>query len=106
MKILLTCASGMSTSLLRNSILEECKKREGNFEVWEVPAGKLEENIDKADVVLLGPQIRYRLSEFKKLGQKNNTPVEVINSQHYGTMDGKKILEFAIKIKEGFNNDK
>ena len=75
-KILLVCCAGMSTSLLPNEFGQE-----------------------PADVILVGPQIRYLLNNIKK--EVNNTvPVELIDMRIYGMMDGEKVLNQALNALE------
>lgn len=103
MNILLSCASGMSTSLLAEEMKKAAEKEGLELKVWEVPVLRIKDHLDNVDVILIGPQIRYRLSELKKMGAERNIPVEVINSIDYGTMNGKKIIEFAMKLNKGGN---
>ena len=64
MKVLLICSAGMSTSLLVNNML---KFADAGDVVDALPFGELEEKIDNYDVVLLGPQIRFKLKEVEKI---------------------------------------
>ena len=43
----------------------------------------------KADIILLGPQVRYLKSRIEERAE--GKPVEVIDMMAYGTMDGKKV---------------
>ena len=52
--------------------------------------------ITEADIILLGPQIRYELDNVKKVA--GTTPVEAINMMDYGMMNGKKVLEHALSV--------
>jgi Phosphotransferase system cellobiose-specific component IIB len=63
-----------------------------------VAVDQVETEIETADVVLLGPQIRYMLPKIKRLGEQKNVPVAMIDSIQYGMMDGEKILEQAEKL--------
>lgn len=67
------------------------------------PEAELEKHLDEADVVLLGPQIRYALKRSKQLCDPRKIPVAVINSIDYGMMDGKKVLEEALSMIEKQN---
>jgi len=90
MNILLVCSAGMSTSLLVSK-MEKTAAEEGiEAKIWAVPANEADANFDEADIVLLGPQVRYMLSKFEKETEK---PVRVIDMLHYGKMDGKAVLD-------------
>ncbi len=47
-----------------------------------------------------GPQIRYKLAAAKKICDPKGVPVDVIPMVDYGTMNGKKVMEFALKLAE------
>ncbi len=100
MNILLCCAAGMSTSLLVQKMEKEAKNMGIDAKIWAVSVGSVEEHIKNADVLLVGPQIRFKLPELKKLGEANGIPVEMINPADYGMMNGKKVIEFAFSLKK------
>lgn len=98
MNILLCCAAGMSTSLLVTK-MEKAAEAEGiNCNIVAVSADAIRQHLERADVLLVGPQVRYMLPQLKKLGQEKGIPVEVINPVHYGTCNGAEVLKFARKI--------
>lgn len=98
-KILLCCAAGMSTSILVKKMLEEAKNQNEEFKIWAAPVEELETNLkEELSVVLLGPQIKYKLNEVHKVCDEKKVPCDVINMMDYGTMNGKKVLEFAINL--------
>jgi len=51
--------------------------------------------IPTADVVLLGPQVRFNLKAFK--AQYPHVKIELIDMVQYGTMNGKAVFDFAKK---------
>lgn len=98
-KILLCCAAGMSTSLLVSKMQQAAKDLELESKIWAVSVEELGNNIKEGvDVVLLGPQIRYKLNDVKKICGEQNIPSEVINMVDYGSMNGKKVLDFALNL--------
>ena len=86
--ILLVCNAGMSTSML-------VQKMQATIQAKSVTDAANE--IDKADVLLLGPQVGYQKSEMEKLAD-GRIPVEVIDMRDYGTMNGKKVLAHALEL--------
>ncbi|WP_244262346.1 PTS sugar transporter subunit IIB [Thermoanaerobacter wiegelii] len=66
MRIVLVCAAGLSTGLLVEAIKKAASKRGLDISVEAVGVERLETKINNADVVLLGPQIRFREEEIKK----------------------------------------
>ena len=97
-KIMLACSAGMSTSLLVTKM--EAAAREQNIEaqIWAIPESNLSQEITKCDVVLLGPQVRYVLNKALEIAKPHNIPVEDINMMHYGTCNGKAVLDRAIEL--------
>lgn len=92
MKILLICAAGMSTSLLTNSM----KKNADPGDVIDaLPASDIDAVITNYDVILLGPQIRYKLAEIEAKAKPLGKPVGVVDMRAYGTMDGKAAMAQA-----------
>lgn len=93
--ILLCCSAGMSTSMLVKKMRQVAEEKGVEAEIWAIPKAELEENKDKADVILIGPQIRYAINDVKKTAGLDK-PVDVIDIRDYGTMNGKKVLDFAL----------
>lgn len=75
------------------------KKKSIHACIWAVGDSLAKENVDKADVILLGPQIRYALTKIKNL-VNDEKPVSCIDMKDYGKMDGEKILDFALNLIE------
>lgn len=92
MKILLICSAGMSTSLLVNNM----KKFAADGDVVDaLPFGELSAKIDEYDVILLGPQIRFKLDEVRQIAAEHGKPADVIDMRVYGMMDGKAAMAQA-----------
>ncbi|MGC5328899.1 PTS sugar transporter subunit IIB [Brevibacillus sp. SYSU BS000544] len=100
MNILLCCNAGMSTSLLVQKMEHAAKEKGITVRIWAVSADEVKKNIDQADVLLLGPQVRYKLTDLKKEGDARGIPVDVIKTVDYGTLNGKNVLEFALSLKK------
>ncbi|TDW16527.1 PTS system cellobiose-specific IIB component [Breznakia blatticola] len=90
-KIVLVCAAGMSTSLLVEKIKKAAEMKGLDYEVSAHPVAQVVEKASGADVILLGPQVRFQLNKVKDLLPK--IPVEAIDMAAYGTMDGDKVIE-------------
>lgn len=100
MKILLVCASGMSTSLLVTKMQKESKDSGSNDDILACSADQLEEFIDNCEVVLIGPQIRHKAKSIGEIAAEKNKGFAIIESVSYGMVDGKKVLEQAYKFKK------
>ncbi|WP_332634659.1 PTS sugar transporter subunit IIB [Halalkalibacter flavus] len=101
MNILLCCAAGMSTSLLVTKMEAVAKEQGIEAKIWAVPGDAVKNHIDQADVLLLGPQVRYMLAQLKQLGDEKGIPVDVINTVHYGTCNGAEVVMHSINLING-----
>lgn len=93
--ILLVCSAGMSTSMLVKKMQDAAGAKGVEATIWAVGDSDSTEEVKKADIVLLGPQVRYLE---KKMKEKVNDriPVAVIDMMAYGTMNGEKVLDQAL----------
>lgn len=98
MRILLVCSAGMSTSLLVTKMEKAAKEQGKDYKIWAVPEAEAGNHIPEADVVLIGPQMRFWKKEAEKLASPQGIPVDVISTIDYGMNDGPKVLEFAEKL--------
>ncbi len=100
MKILLACCSGMSTSLVVNKMKDAAKKDGRDDEIWAVGQGQVDAELPKADVLLIGPQMRMMKKKMEAKGKELGIPVDIIPPVLYGRCDGQKILDLATKLVE------
>ncbi|AGB19977.1 PTS sugar transporter subunit IIB [Thermoanaerobacterium thermosaccharolyticum] len=98
MKILLICSSGMSSSLLAKKIKKAADDKGIDAEVWAVSTDALDNNLPNADIVLLGPQIRFMQKKISEVASVYNVPVDVIDAKDYGMCNGANVLEKALKL--------
>ncbi|NPC94590.1 PTS sugar transporter subunit IIB [Bacillus sp. WMMC1349] len=98
MNILLACAAGMSTSLLVTKMEKSAEVQGKDHTIWAVSGDEVKQHLDKADVLLIGPQVRYLLPRLRKLGEAKGVPVDVINPVDYGTCNGAEVLKAAEQL--------
>ena len=96
MNVLLLCSQGMSTGMLCDRIAAAAKEDGCDLTIWAASEIKAREHVGKADIILLGPQIRYLKNRITAIAE--GKPVEVIDMMAYGTMDGKKFYSDIKKI--------
>ena len=96
-KIILACAGGFSTSLLVSKMQRAAEKKGIDVEIEAIAETNVE-NYSDMDILLLGPQIGHRLSILEK---EVKCPVMTIDQYDYGTMNGEKVLEFALQTIKG-----
>lgn len=97
-KIVLLCAAGMSTSALVRKMQDAAKAEGYECDISAHPVAEAS-SFAGADMILLGPQVRYRLAEVQK--QLPGMKVEVIDMKDYGMMNGKAVLDHVRKVLEG-----
>ena len=98
--ILLVCNAGMSTSLLIEKIEKAGAEQAIEATVDARPVDDLKKNhLADKDVVLLGPQVRFKEKQVKEMVE-GKIPVSIIDMSAYGTMNGVKVLQQAISLVE------
>jgi len=100
-KILLACSSGMSTSLLVEKMKAHARSIGVEAEIWAVGQEQAKQEMAKADVVLIGPQMSFLKGDLQKEAAKYGISVEVINMVAYGMADGKAAYEQAVALLGG-----
>ena len=102
MRIMLACAAGMSTSLLVTKMEKAAAEAGTEAKIWAVPEAEVEKNVGEIDILLVGPQIRFKAKEFEKLAA-GRFPVHIIDMRDYGTMNGAKVFNTAMEVYNNFN---
>ncbi|PWC13902.1 PTS sugar transporter subunit IIB [Brenneria corticis] len=101
-RIVLACSAGMSTSLVVTKMEREATARGLDFKIYAIAEqelrDELQEHGNEIIAVLLGPQVRFKLSENKKLTDGYHIPIAVIDSVAYGTLNGGKVLDQALSL--------
>ena len=97
MNIYLVCNAGMSTSILVRKMQEAAAKDNLDVHIEAFSVEILDEKVDTADVILLGPQIRHMLNDVRKVVAEK-CPVDVIDMRDYGMIRGDKVLARALKM--------
>lgn len=94
--IVLLCAGGMSTSILMKNI--EVAASEINFKCIVNAYGvyKAKDVVANADIVLVGPQMRYALPGLIETYPEK--PISVIDMRDYGTMNGHNVIKTVKQI--------
>jgi len=98
MNIYLVCNAGMSTSILVRKMQEVAEKQGlADLKIEAFSVEILDEKVNSADVILIGPQIRHMVNDVKKV-VAGHCPVAVIDMRDYGMLKGQKILDDALKL--------
>jgi len=96
MKILLSCAGGMSSSIVADGIIEAANKV-GNTDISIDATGteSVEEDLknQKYDLILLAPQVAYRRKYIEKLAATQQIPVVPIKGTEYNPIAAPKLYQ-------------
>lgn len=97
--IMLVCNAGMSTSMLMTKMTQAAQAKGIDTDIWAVPVAEVETEVESKtiDVLLVGPQVKFMLDEFKT-SYEPAIKVDAINMMDYGTMNGEKVLDFALGL--------
>lgn len=98
-KILLACAAGFSSSMLVERMKAYADQEQLDVFIDAVYEESINKIIDQTDILLLGPQINHMEKMLQEKYKNHKVKISVIDSMDYGLMDGKKVLEKALKIK-------
>ena len=101
-RIVLCCSAGMSTSLVVTKMEKNAAERGLDLKIYAIAEQALRDELDSHSgeiiAVLLGPQVRFKLAENKKLTDQYAIPVDVIDPVAYGTLNGAKVLDQALNL--------
>lgn len=89
--IVLFCAAGMSTSLLVTKMQQAAAADGYEAEIAAHPIAEAETFGVNADIILLGPQVRFELARIQ--GMFPDKKVEAIDMRAYGMMDGAAVIK-------------
>jgi len=64
-KIRLCCVAGILSNVIVNKMRDAAKLRELEVDIQGFSESQIVKNLDQADVVLLGPQMAYKLQKIK-----------------------------------------
>lgn len=98
LKVMFVCAAGMSTSLLVEKVNKAAKQRGIEADVYALGEAEARKDLTQADVLLLGPQVKYLESSFRKALGDSQTKLGVVDMKAYGRMDGEKVLDQILEM--------
>jgi len=93
--ITLLCNLGMSTSMLVDKIKAAAEGKGLEVDVDAAPFDKAGDRLEKTDILLLGPQVRYHLPRFQKDYGGKIAVIDTIDFTDYALINGEKILNNA-----------
>ena len=95
MKILLVCAGGMSTGLLMNKMKSYWAQQGMELTIDAVGIDVCDIACTDYDIILVGPQVGYRLAQIKA---DTGKPCEIIPSFDYAVANCPNIMKLAQEL--------
>ena len=102
-KVVLVCASGMSSSLLEEKIHRAAETAGRDMELKAVDATTMsmwDFEKDTMDVILVAPQVRFKKRGIIQQSEPFGVIVQDIDTIAYGMVDGEKIFNQVIEALE------
>jgi len=90
----------MSTSMLVQRMKDAAQKKGVEVSIKAVPVSEFKENLTEADIILLGPQVKYEQAKLQAQAEPLGKKVAVIDMMDYGMMKGDVVLDKALKLLE------
>lgn len=97
MKAGFVCAFGMSTYYVLKLVEKSAKAKQVNLTMEALPIVELKNRIQDFDIILLGPQLKYKFAQVQAIAEGHGKKVVNIPFDVYGSMDGDKVLKFILE---------
>lgn len=100
MKVLMTCAGGMSSSFIAKAIEKEGKLRNPEFTIEAIGEPRIKEYIKKQsyDIIIIAPQIRFVYKSVLNLVEGTDIKVMVIEGKYYTPLRVAGLLDEMEKV--------
>lgn len=86
--------------MLVQRMKEAAQKKGIEVSIKAVPVAEFKDNLAEADIILLGPQVKYEQAKLQALADPVGKKVAVIDMMDYGMMKGDAVLDEALKLME------
>ncbi len=93
---MLVCAGGMSTSMLAKKMEDAATAKGLDAKIWAVGEQVANAGDTDADVLLVGPQMRFKVPELQQAYP--GVPVDAIDMRDYGMMNADAVLDKALAL--------
>ena len=94
--IILMCNEGMSTSIMAKKMSQYAQSASYPFTIFAINVGRLQDEYQKADVILLGPQLAYMQDSISQ-EINHHCPVQLLNAGYFSKLDGKSAVLDALQ---------
>lgn len=91
--VLLVCGGGASSGFLAANIRKYAKKQGADLKIEARSESELSNYINDIDALLVGPHLAYMQDEIRSMTGPKKIPMELIDEDDYGMMDGQAVYE-------------
>jgi PTS system cellobiose-specific IIB component len=88
----------MSTSLLVKKVNRVAQEQGSQMELFAMSESEARKDLSAADILLLGPQVRYLEPGFRRALEGSSTKLGVVDMLAYGRMDGEKVYNQILEL--------
>ncbi|WP_041139403.1 PTS sugar transporter subunit IIB [Beduini massiliensis] len=100
-KIKLVCATGVSSNLLVDVLKRKAAEKKVDCEITSSSSMNITDAVNSSDVLVLGPQYGYKLSEVQALAD-GKCAVVTLKEYEYSSIEADKILDKAVEAYNAF----
>ena len=100
-KVGFACVFGASTYYVCDMVKKSAKARNIEVEMEAFPVSDIDEMIHKFDIILLGPQSKYKAKDVGALAEQHGKKFRTIPADVYGSMEGDRVLDFILEVDKG-----
>jgi PTS system cellobiose-specific IIB component len=86
--ILLICGSGSSTGFMAAKMRKEAAKQGLDWEITARSEGEVENYVDNAHCIMVGPHLAYLIDELKERYGDRDIKIALMDKSYYSTLDG------------------
>ncbi len=100
--VLIACAGGISSSLLESKVKQAAAAQGHTLEIHALAVeriGFINFAARPIDVILIAPQVRFKLKSITEIAAPHGIVVQVVDSMVYGMVDGEKLFEQILAAK-------
>ena len=96
-KVLLSCGAGISSGMLASKAKKAVKEMGVDVSFEARSESEVDEYLPYIDLLYFGPHYASLLNEYQEKSNDHDYIVNIIDESIYGAMDGKSLVEHAIK---------
>jgi PTS system cellobiose-specific IIB component len=100
MRILIVCGAGASSGFIAQRMRKAAKSRGIEAQIDARSEAELEEHIADADVLLVGPHLKYMIDEVTETATRHGVKTALLPQKIYGSLDGAGALDLALSLNE------